>query len=337
MNKRKLILIVISIIAVVLVIMLVKIPQSKKTDNLGKSKIIENVKDSGVKSENTLNITKNTSTPKPNPSPSTTKTNENTGTSKIDADKKLILDTIIGKEINNYQHSVSYGAVEEYSVEVKSLKSGATNTVVSKKMLSASMIKVFIMVEAFNRIKAGTLKLDDKITYAGTKKTIKELIDLMITVSDNTATNLLIDKLTMANINKTIKNFGCKDTSLQRKMLDFDSIKLGKDNFTSANDLALIFEKMYKGQCLGQEYDKKMLDILKLQEVNTKIPKLLPKGTVIAHKTGELDNVENDGGIIYTDKGDYIICVLFNNVQNPSKVRDLISRISKDVFDNINK
>lgn len=238
-----------------------------------------------------------------------------------------------------------------YSIAVVNLKTGERFNMNLRKMPSASNIKIFIMIEAYKQINQGMLREDDAMVIRnsmkvggtgglqsvkeGTTRTIKQLIELMITQSDNTATNILINRLGMKSINEKIRSLGCKNTVLQRKMMDFDSIRQGKDNFTSVEDLALVLEKLYRGQCVNQDTDKKMIAILKRQQNNNKIPRLLPKGTVTAHKTGELTGISNDAGIIYRKKGDYILCTMTQNLPDVSKGDTVIAKISKKVYEGI--
>lgn len=221
-------------------------------------------------------------------------------------------------------------------------------TINSQKMTAASIIKLFVMIETYKQINKGKINENDQITLTsnmkvggtgslagrkdGTVLAIDQLIHLMIAQSDNTAANILIDRLTMEKINATAQKLGCLDTVLQRKMMDFKAQAEGKENYTSVADLRSVLLKIYKHKCLGEKYDQKMLDVLKQQENNTKIPLLLPAGTVVAHKTGELDMVENDVGIIYTEKGAYVLCILSNGVET-SKARMIIAKVSKVVFE----
>jgi beta-lactamase class A len=214
-----------------------------------------------------------------------------------------------------------------------------------QKMKAGSIIKLYIMIEAYNQIKKGTLDKNKIIILnnsmkvggsgslsnelEGTKVSVFDLIRLMITKSDNTAANILIDILSFDKINSTAKNIGCKYTVLSRKMMDTKAISQGKENYTSVSDLLNIYWKIYKSECIGSPYDKEMIEILKNQTINTKIPLTLPKGTSIAHKTGELQDVESDAGIVYSPRGDYVLCIMTSNVTSVPTTRNIIGSISK--------
>ena len=134
-----------------------------------------------------------------------------------------------------------------YSLAFKDLSQKSTLSINSEKTISASTIKIYIMIEAFNQSKLGNINLNDTVILeegmktsgsgilsseeTGEKLTINELITLMMIKSDNTAANILIDKLGIENINNCIKNLGCKDTELNRKMMDQEAINKGIQNY----------------------------------------------------------------------------------------------------------
>ena len=215
------------------------------------------------------------------------------------------------------------------------------------------MIKIYIMAEAYRQVKAGMLSLDEKYTITnkvkvggsgilqgapgGTIKTMQELIDLMIIESDNTATNIMIDRLSIDKINELCSSLGMTNTLLQRKMMDFESVKQGRENYTSVVDLGNMLEKIYYGQCIGQEQDAAMIKVLLRQEDNDKIPALLPAKVRVAHKTGELEGAIHDGGIVFGTPKNYIMCVMTENVRNPHSVVNDIAQLSRDIYHNINE
>ena len=212
---------------------------------------------------------------------------------------------------------------------------------------SASVIKIFVMIEAYNQVNKSTINLDSTIILtddmkvggsgvlssepSGIEVTIDQLIYLMITESDNTATNILIDILGMDNINTKIKELGCVNTMLNNKLMATE----GLDNYTSVYDLYLTLMQLYYKKCINEFYDSKMLDIMKCNKSTTKIPSLLPDDVIVAHKTGEYDGTEHDAGIIYTKYGDYILCILTENGSNYSEAQ-AISDISKNIYDLFN-
>lgn len=214
---------------------------------------------------------------------------------------------------------------------------------------SASTIKLVILSELLRQCKLGKFNIEDKIKITeelltggdgilkeleiGHTFSLKELATLMIIVSDNMATNILIDLLGMDNINDTAIQLGLKQTVLQRKMMDFATKALGKDNFTCAKDMSHILELIYNGKAIDNESSKVMLDMILRQQVNGRLDLYIPEEIKIAHKTGNLDNLEHDVGIVLLPNTDYIICVLTNNLKSNKECRETIGLISKAVYD----
>lgn len=241
--------------------------------------------------------------------------------------------SLIYAEINN----PDYLFLSNYSTDIKNTPSP-----------SASLIKIYIMIALYTKISNGLLDSNTKITLQDsmkvsgsgilyskdsyTKYSIDDLMYLMITESDNTATNILIDLIGKDYINSKIKKLGCINTALNRKMMDINAFNLGIDNYTSVYDLYITFMKMLNNSCINEFYDNKMINILKDTKSTIKLPKLLPPNTIIAHKTGELTSIENDAGIIFTDNGGYILCILTENGENYIEI-EAISSASKKIYD----
>ena len=174
----------------------------------------------------------------------------------------------------------------------------------SKKMKSASVIKLFIMEYAYSRVVAGELKTDDQISG----QTLASLIEAMITVSDNNATNILIEHFTMEKLNDFFVSCQYTDTVLQRKMLDTAAVARGEENYTSASDVTAFLDKLYANKD-NFPYNE-MLDVMKRQKIATKLRRDMPAGIEMASKTGELSDTENDVALVFTSNGDYAIVCL---------------------------
>lgn len=259
--------------------------------------------------------------------------------------KSLIYDKV-SQKLSTYNFNYSIIFKDLTSLEIITW----SNNPYSEKITfsSASTIKIFIAIEAFNQINRGLIfedviiLLDDTMKVGGSgilysypnnsEISIKKLIYLMMTQSDNTATNILIDILGMNNINVTINKLLCKNSALNRKMMDCDSIKRGIDNYTSAADLTIVLEKLYTNTCINKKYDTLILNIMKHCANTSKIPKKLPSNITVSHKTGELDFIENDAGIIFTPYGDYILTILTQGCNNLEEI-EAISELSKIIYD----
>ena len=217
-----------------------------------------------------------------------------------------------------------------------------------KKVLSASMIKLLILAELMKKISEDKFSLSDTIMMANFMKTggdgilkelntghhftLKELATLMIIVSDNQATNILIDFLGMENINLLGKELGLKESFLGRKMMDTEARKNGYDNYTCADDISLLFKLIYQEKLINKEASQLMLDILLRQQQGERLQRYLPSDIKIAHKCGDLDNLENDGGIIWIGDRIYILVVLTSGMSN-LQCKQTIGKISKFVYD----
>lgn len=216
-----------------------------------------------------------------------------------------------------------------------------------KKYVSASIIKVPIMIEALSRVDLGEINLDDKFNIGDDNKvdfsviteqdlkecTFEELIEWMIISSDNTATNVLIDILELENINDRIKKLNMKNTLLERKMMDFKAIEYGRNNYTSLNDMLIAMEGLYRGVLISSEMSLKAIDILKNQRDNFMLKRYIRDNVTLANKTGELDKLNNDVGIFYTKNHNYFIGIFVHDVKKNKDAYEIIGKISKEVYD----
>ena len=217
-----------------------------------------------------------------------------------------------------------------------------------EKVLSASMIKLLILAELMKKNSENKFSLSNTIMIANSMKTggdgilkelnaghhftLKELANLMIIVSDNQATNILIDLLGMENINLLGKELGLKESFLGRKMMDTEARKNGYDNYTCADDISLLLKLIYQEKLVNKEASQLMLEILLKQQQGERLQRYLPTDIKIAHKCGDLDNLENDGGIIWLGDKVYILVVLTSGMSN-LQCKQTIGKISKFVYD----
>lgn len=212
---------------------------------------------------------------------------------------------------------------------------------------SASLIKVPLLLAVLNYFESNNLSLKQEIKIAPEEWvdfsviseqrieqcTIYELLVWMIITSDNTATNVLIDFLGMDTLNQYFREIGLVQTTIQRKMMDFERLAKGFDNTTSASDMALLFSRIYRRDLLSSAFSELTIDILSRQRVHESLKRYLVDDVKLAHKTGGLDTVDHDVGIVYNSSGDYLIGVFVTEVTNNDHARQLIGRISKVVYD----
>jgi len=228
-----------------------------------------------------------------------------------------------------------------YSVVIKNLKTGETYNYNDRHIyMSASLYKLWTMAVVYTQIEKGTLLEEDivsediadlnrifkipedaaELQKGQISMSIKKALEQMITISHNYAALLLTQKVKASNV------------TLFLKENNFSDSKTGSLAKTSAFDIASYYEKLYKGEIINQEYSQKMVDLLSRQRLNDRIPKYLPEGMRIAHKTGELDGVKHDTGIVYTDKGDYIFVVM-SDTPRPADAAETTAKLSKEVYD----
>lgn len=211
---------------------------------------------------------------------------------------------------------------------------------------SASLIKIPIMIEALYAAQNGEYRLDEKIKIEENTRVpysiiselkldeypLIDLITLMIILSDNTATNVLIELLGYGRINERIKKLNCNNTILKRKMMDFKAAKEGKENMTSPMDMAIIMEKIYKKSIINLESCNIMIDILSRQKHRDMLPRYIVDEVTIAHKTGELTGLNHDVGVFYLDNIHYLIGIFTTNGKDDLEGKRTIGRISKLVY-----
>ena len=221
---------------------------------------------------------------------------------------------------------------------------------------AASTIKVFLMAFIFSKYRNGDLHPEDRISFradqiapsAGVlsylrdcrELSVRDLIELMIIVSDNSATNILIDLAGMEEMNDFLKEeLNLTQTRMRRRMMDLDAIARGEDNTTSAKEAGMILERMYRGTLISPEDSQEMLRILKNQQDSSLIPwhlkEKLPEHT-IAHKTGGLDHVVHDAALVDLPDRPYILCFFGSGVSVPAfgrLIQDASGRIWKEGAD----
>lgn len=229
------------------------------------------------------------------------------------------------------------------SLYLKELKTGETYTYREKAPhVAASIIKLFLMAAIFQGFEDGDFLPSDRLavprsecvpscgvlTYLDNGKvlSLRDLTELMIIVSDNTAANLLYDFYGSDRLNTFIhKTLGFSATVYQRKMFDEEKAAKGIQNYTTAADTAALLERIYNGRLISPRASRQMLTILEHQRLNNKIParlKQLSPAPVIAHKTGEDKGITHDVGII-EGNNPLLLCFLADDVDTFSFEREI--------------
>ena len=269
-------------------------------------------------------------------------------------DPRLTLEERIEAELKSYDGTMG--------LYIDDLKGNVITRFPDEKFETASTIKVYILAALFDAIEQGKASLHDMLTCeerfwidgsgilgsleVGTTLSVKNVATLMIIVSDNIATNMLIDYLGIDKINDCIQKLGCKDTKLHN-VLDF--AKYHQLGTTTPRDYASMFVRIQNRTLVSPEASEQMWQILYQQHYNSMIVKSLPQFYVdpdnydeqlfwFASKSGSMNACRNDGGIITTPYGSYVIVMLnkdFSDKQyypeHPATVFG--SRVSRLIFD----
>ena len=246
----------------------------------------------------------------------------------------LTLEKRIAAELASYDGQMS--------VYVDDMRGNTVEIDIDEKFEAASTIKTYILACLFDQIQKGKASLEDKLTYRqehfingsglmrdlsfGAEFTVKDTAMLMIIVSDNIATNMMIDYLGLDTINECIQALGCKDTILHNP-IDFD--KYEKLGTTTPRDYASMFLRLAKGELISPEASEQMRDIFRRQHYNSTLTRFFPQYLLdsedtgeeeliyVASKSGSMDACRNDGGIVHTPYGEYVIVIMNKNFSDP--------------------
>ena len=241
-------------------------------------------------------------------------------------DARLTLEKRIEAELQSYDGMMGIYA-DDFHGNVISMEA-------DEKFETASIIKTYILACLFDEAERGKADLEEILTYekrhfvdgsgvlcsleTGAAMRVRDIATFMIIVSDNIATNMLIEYLGVEKINHCIQRLGCKDTILHNP-IDFERYeRLGT---TTPKDYGSIFCRLAKGELISKTADYEMVEILKKQHYNSMIIKDFPPVYMdsdntddilirVASKSGSMDACRNDGGIIYTPYGPYVLVML---------------------------
>jgi beta-lactamase class A len=215
---------------------------------------------------------------------------------------------------------------------------------------SASTIKLPILVALFQDVDTGKIRLDETLTLQsemiatgsgdlqykkpGTKFTVLELATKMITISDNTATNMLIARLGgIELLNQRFRSWGLTATALRNPLPDIEGT-----NVTSPKELGMLMSIINQGQLVSLPSRDRILGIMQQNEINTLLPQGLGSGAIIAHKTGNIGSLLADAGLVNMPSGkSYIISVMVKRPFNDSSAQELIRKISQTAYDYFNQ
>jgi len=267
---------------------------------------------------------------------------ENLASAETEIQKRI---TSSGAEVAIYFHSLD-GKAEWFSRADDSFH-------------AASTMKIPVMIELFHQVKQGKVKLDDPLPIknefhsivdgsaytlnaaddseadlykaAGQTRSLRELCELMITVSSNFATNLLIEKLGVENIRATVHQLGADGMNVLRGVEDGKAFEKNLNNTTTARGLGILLQTLADGTAVNAESSHAMIAILQRQKFNEGIPSGLPPGISVAHKTGEITKIHHDAAIVFA-KHPYVLVILVRGLADKKDSAALMSEISKTLY-----
>jgi beta-lactamase class A len=219
----------------------------------------------------------------------------------------------------------------------------------------ASSIKVTVLAELYRQQQqseeglAGNARLSDLYTMSTsdlvadsaimggltpgiTRVTNRDLATFMVAVSDNSATNVLIDRVGMSSVNAMLTSFGLTHTRLQRKMMDVNAALAGRENLSTPRDMMTLFADLYHGKVLNKALTGDYFKVLGTHK-ESDIPRFIPEDVVIANKPGELAGVRNDVGIVFVPNRPFVIVVMAAYLKRERDGNDAIARIAGAAYE----
>jgi len=219
---------------------------------------------------------------------------------------------------------------------------------------AASSIKLAILLELYHQDEQaragvkGKATLDDLYTFdpkdlvedsrvmsglsAGvTRVTNRDLAQFMVAVSDNTAANVLIDRVGKDNVNAMLRGLGLAKTMLRRKMMDVAAAQRGDENVATPHEMVQLLEAIYKGKVLKADSTRELIKQLSTLKPSY-IPRELPDGVQVANKPGELEGVRTDSGIVFSAKRPFAISVMTAYARDDRAAERAISDVAREAY-----
>jgi beta-lactamase class A len=213
------------------------------------------------------------------------------------------------------------------------------------RLPSASLIKLPILAAFWESVEAGRLDSSERVSVSaealavegtgvlkalapGLQPTWSDLATLMITVSDNVATNLIIDRVGMEAIQAWIDKAGLAETRIERRMMDRSAMSAGRGNWASAADMETLLTATAAGMCVSAKASREMRRVLEAQQIQDRLARRLGDGVSVANKTGNFADVIHDAGIVTGPGGTLVIAVLTQGVRPGWRAMEAIAEIA---------
>ena len=229
---------------------------------------------------------------------------------------------------------------------------------------AASTIKTAFLIETFKQADEGKFSLTDSIFIhndfksiadgsiyhldstddserdlyrrTGQKETIYNLLYRMITQSSNLSTNLIVDLIDAKNANKTMRSIGAEKIQALRGVEDNKAYELGMNNTVTAYDLMIIFDHLGRGTVVNKSACDSMIQILMHQQLREKIPAKLPADVKVANKTGSIDKISHDSGIVFLPDGrKYVLVLLSKGIEDEKSANETLANVSRIIYHHV--
>lgn len=252
----------------------------------------------------------------------------------------------------------------DFAIAFRNLSDSSQQILINEKEVfhAASTMKTPVMIEIYKQAAEGNFDLKDSITVInefrsifdgslyemdlgvdsqeelydqiGQKTTIYELMYQMIIKSSNLATNILIEEVDAKKVTQTMRDLGAADIEVLRGVEDQKAYDAGMSNTVTALDLMIIMDAIASGKAVNPKASFQMLEILSNQFFKDLIPKYLPEGVKVAHKTGSITGVQHDSAVVELPDGNrYVLVTLSKNLTDVPAGKEAIAQISKLVYD----
>jgi beta-lactamase class A len=212
----------------------------------------------------------------------------------------------------------------------------------------ASSIKITVLADLYLQAQQGKLKLTDLYTVQAsdlvpdsdimngltpgvTRLTLRDLATMMVAVSDNAATNVLIDRVGMQNVNAMLDSLGLAHTRLRRKMMDLEAAKQGRENISTPREMMMLLGAIYHGKVLNKESTGDFFKVLSTNK-SSFIARDLPPDLKVANKPGELEAIRNDSGVVFVEGRPHVICVMTGYLRKERDGEEAIAKVSLETW-----
>jgi beta-lactamase class A len=232
---------------------------------------------------------------------------------------------------------------------VKDLTSGEAFFIRGDEIMpQASSIKIAVLADLYLQAQQGKLKLTEEyvvrapdlvagsdimsgLTPGVTRLTLRDLATMMVAVSDNSATNVVIRRVGMENVNAMLDGLGLRATRLRRQMMDLKAAGEGRENVSTPREMMTLLETIYRGKLLNKDMTADFIKMLSTHKESSLLQGL-PDDVAAASKPGELEAVRNDSGIVLLKERPYVLCVMTTYLKDEKDGAAAIRKISALTF-----